>query len=108
VNYLPKFPKNSRVTNPELLETVRTLPCLGCGHTPCDAHHVTSRGSGGDDIATNVMPLCREHHNEWHRRGLGYMVRSYPAIQFWLEGANRTDILERVEELEKPYLKGIV
>src|SRR3954465_11563917 len=91
-----KFPKNSRKRDDELLETVRSLPCLACkGDPPNDAHHVTSRGAGGDDIFTNLMPLCREHHSEWHSRGPGHMVRNYPGIEYWCEAAGRFDVLEK-------------
>lgn len=31
------------------------------------------------------------------------MVRTYPAIQFWLEGAGRTDVLEKVCRYENEY-----
>lgn len=90
------FPKCSRKVDEELLETVRLLPCMGCkADPPNDPHHVTSKGAGGDDVWTNLMPLCRECHQEWHQKGPGYMIRTYPAIQYWLEGASRYDVLEK-------------
>lgn len=90
------FPKRQRIVDPELLTVVRGLPCLACGKTPSDPDHVTTRGAGGDDVATNVMPLCRAHHVMRHKRGIGYMARVFPAYRYWLEAAGRTDILERV------------
>jgi hypothetical protein len=78
-----------------LLETVRDLPCLCCGESPCDAHHVTTRGAGGQDTPENLMPLCREHHTLWHAKGPKYMILTFPAVQFWLEGAERWEILHK-------------
>lgn len=89
------FPKSKRIVDEDLLSIVRTLPCLACNQRPSDAHHVTSRGSGGHDIATNVMPLCRGHHTQWHAQGPGHMVRTYPAIKHWLELAGRQDVLSK-------------
>lgn len=52
-----------------MLAEIRTQPCAVCGLVPCDAHHIRSRGAGGDDTADNLMPLCRDHHQEVHRVG---------------------------------------
>lgn len=89
------FPKQTRIKDPELLSVVRNLPCLCCLKSPADAHHVTSRGAGGGDTETNVMPLCREHHQEWHARGSAHMVNTYGAVKAWLELAERWDVLGR-------------
>jgi len=49
-----------------------------CSYLRCDAatteyHHFAPYNTFGND-ANNwpVMPLCREHHQEWHRRMSGY------------------------------------
>jgi hypothetical protein len=53
----------------------RRMGCCvpGCEAAPprdrIDAAHVRSRGAGGRD-AGNVIPLCRRHHAEQHRRGV--------------------------------------
>jgi hypothetical protein len=31
-----------------------------------DAHHIATRGSGGDDALENLVCLCRRHHNLVH------------------------------------------
>lgn len=41
-----------------------------CGRGPVDPAHLRSRGSGGGDEATNVIPLCRFCHSEQHQMGL--------------------------------------
>lgn len=98
--------KDKRIVDKNLLELVRRLPCLACTHKDplgalaairgdwdcmSDAHHVKTRGAGGDDVATNVMPLCREHHADWHRRGEAWMSQTYQTVRRWLEGARRDE-----------------
>jgi hypothetical protein len=93
--------KKKRLVDLDLLETVRSLPCLACGRTPSEAHHVTTRGAGGDDLAENLMPLCTWHHQEWHM-GIRKMLERYPSVLYWLELAGRSDILDRVGVKPKP------
>lgn len=90
--------KKVRVVDKELLEHVRNLPCLGCASLDPEAayaavfenevrshpHHVISRGHGGDDTATNLLPLCFRHHREIHDRGMAAMAERYPVIRAWL------------------------
>lgn len=97
--------KSKRIIDKALLEAVRKFPCLACTHKDplgalaaikgdwdckSDAHHVRSRGSGGDDTWDNVMPLCREHHATWHSKGADYMARTFATIKHWLDGAKET------------------
>lgn len=56
------------------LSWVREQPCLICGVSPCDPHHLNMQGkhSGGMGLKTSdyrTVPLCREHHSEYHSRG---------------------------------------
>ncbi len=88
------FPKAPRVQDPELLAVFRTFPCLACGRSPSDAHHITTKGAGGGDVPENLMPLCREHHTLWHQRGPGHMIRTFSRVRGWLEHWDRTDILK--------------
>jgi len=93
--------KKKRVTDPDLLAFIRTLPCLACGVSPCDAHHVTTRKSGGGDVPENVMPLCRAHHSLWHSMGAGQMCDRFPPVKFWLEAAGRNDVFTRINRVVK-------
>lgn len=86
------------VKDPELLAAIREQRCLGCGATPSEAHHVTTRGAGGGDEPTNVMPLCVYCHRRWHMRGPGYMIRMHPAVRYWLQLAGRQDVFDRVNK----------
>lgn len=92
------FPKSPRIKDPNLLATFRSFPCLVCGVQPSEAHHITTRGAGGDDVPENLMPLCTYHHQLWHQKGPGFMIELAPRVRGWLEHWNRTDVLERAKK----------
>jgi hypothetical protein len=63
-----------RISNPETIQRVRMRDgiCLaglilkdGCVEG-FDVHHIASRGSGGDDVLSNLICLCRKHHEMAH------------------------------------------
>lgn len=91
------FSKKPRIEDRALLDHVAAKPCwvLGCIERPSDPHHVTTVKAGGGDTATNVMPLCRRHHTEYHQIGPGRMCAKYPSVLVWLVRAGRHDILTR-------------
>lgn len=72
--------KPERIRNQELLNDVRGRPCLICGQ-PSDPAHVRGRGAGGDDVATNVVPLCRLHHREQHQLGWSRFLDRHPSVE---------------------------
>jgi hypothetical protein len=54
------------------LRFVASQPCLVCGRTPSDAHHVKfaeQRAMGRKVSDRHTVPICRLHHRELHRRG---------------------------------------
>lgn len=54
------------------LKFVSTQPCVICGRTPSDAHHVkfAEQPAMGRKVSDRfTVPLCRLHHRELHRRG---------------------------------------
>ena len=56
----------------EHLKFVSSQPCLVCGRTPSDAHHVKfaeQRAMGRKVSDRFTVPICRLHHRELHRRG---------------------------------------
>ena len=53
----------------ERVEWVKSLGCVICGGSPCDAAHVKSGGMGRKADARWTVPLCRTHHDEVHQRG---------------------------------------
>lgn len=61
------------------MEQLKCIVCL----KPAEHHHVKSRGSGGGDESSNLMPLCRTHHTEihWSRNKF---VEKYRKVCEWL------------------------
>jgi len=56
----------------EHLRFVASQPCLVCGRTPSDAHHLRfaePRAMGRKVSDRFAVPICRLHHRELHRRG---------------------------------------
>jgi hypothetical protein len=56
----------------EHLKFVAAQPCLVCGRTPSDPHHVKfaeQRALGRKVSDRFTVPICRLHHRELHRRG---------------------------------------
>lgn len=54
------------------LRFVASQPCLVCGRTPSDAHHVKfaeQRAMGRKVGDRFTVPVCRLHHRELHKRG---------------------------------------
>src|SRR6187399_338218 len=54
------------------LRYVAGRPCLVCGRTPSDPHHIkfAENWTAGRKVSDRfTVPLCRAHHHELHRRG---------------------------------------
>lgn len=67
----------------KLRQAVKAKPCLACPpgrqRFPTDPCHVRTFGSSGVDEAWNMLPLCREHHNEQHKIGWYRFTKKYLA-----------------------------
>lgn len=87
--------KPIRIENKKLLAEIRKLNCLACGRRGSEAHHVSSKGSGGDDVADNLMPLCRICHTKIHQIGAVKMSEKHPTVKNWLISHGRQDVLDR-------------
>jgi len=61
-DYLGK-PKYRECKNKKYEAFVRSKPCIICGKTPVDLHHVDHARSN----ASYTVPLCREHHGPGFR-----------------------------------------
>jgi len=64
--------KPVRERDREHLKFVSSQPCLVCGRTPSDAHHIKfaeQRAVGRKVSDRFTVPICRLHHRELHRRG---------------------------------------
>jgi hypothetical protein len=64
--------KPLRMRDRDHLRFVTTQPCLACGRSPSDAHHLRfaqQRALGRKVSDEFTVPLCRLHHRELHQRG---------------------------------------
>jgi ERF superfamily len=64
--------KTVRLRNNDHRRYVSTQPCLVCGRSPADPHHLRfaqPRALGRKVSDEFTVPLCRAHHRELHRRG---------------------------------------
>lgn len=66
------LPRQLRRRDPAHLRLVATQPCLVCGRTPSDAHHLRfaqPRAMGRKVSDEFTVPLCRVHHRQLHQAG---------------------------------------
>jgi hypothetical protein len=64
--------KPARERDLDHLKFVAAQPCLVCGRTPSDPHHIKfaeQRAMGRRVSDRFTVPICRLHHRELHRRG---------------------------------------
>jgi hypothetical protein len=69
---LLRFGEVRRFRDKTHLRFVALQPCLLCGRTPSDPHHLRfaqPRALGRKTSDEFVVPLCRAHHNQNHRVG---------------------------------------
>lgn len=50
--------------------------CMCCGGYASEVHHIRPRQFGGGDHPRNMMPLCKDCHDEIHRR----IDRAFPDV----------------------------
>lgn len=68
------LPKEPRIKNKKLLYVIKRVlgHCEVCGNTfALEAHHIKSKGAGGNDTADNLIVLCRECHRKAHDGNIG-------------------------------------
>jgi hypothetical protein len=64
--------KTIRLRDKEHCKFVATQPCVVCGRTPAEAHHIRfaqPRALGRKVSDEYTVPVCRVHHRELHRYG---------------------------------------
>ena len=65
-------PKTIRLRDKGHCKFVTAQPCLVCGRTPAEAHHIRfaqPRALGRKVSDEYTVPVCRLHHRELHRYG---------------------------------------
>lgn len=75
--------KPKRIIDDNARKVARERPCVVCG-ARSDAAHIKSVGSGGDDVESNLLSICRRHHQEQHSVGWTRFIKRYPAVYFEL------------------------
>ena len=64
--------KTIRLRDKEHCKFVARQPCLACGRSPSEAHHIRfaqPRALGRKVSDEYTVPVCRAHHSELHRYG---------------------------------------
>jgi hypothetical protein len=76
-----------RIVDKKLLAEVRQHPCCVAGcRNKAQAAHIKSKGSQGDDIEENLMPLCESHHEfEQHIIGWRRFREKHPEVANYAE-----------------------
>lgn len=72
--------KQKRIEDKKLMKELRERPCIVCEYSPCDPHHIKSKGSGGPDLEWNLLTLCHKHHVEIHQLGLRKFGTQNPIV----------------------------
>lgn len=80
--------KKKRIVDRALLALYKFKSCEVCGKGPCDPAHFKTRGAGGNDVASNLIALCRVHHSIQHQQGIrsfwkehGARIQAYRAFK---------------------------
>jgi hypothetical protein len=92
--------KTIRLRDKEHCNYVTTQPCVVCGRTPSEAHHIRfaqPRALGCKVSDEYTVPVCRLHHRELHRYGdeaswwVGVNVDPRPvALELWRRSRSGT------------------
>lgn len=92
------FAEPRRLRDKDHLRFVAQQPCLICGRSPSDAHHLRfaqPRALGLKSSDEFTVPLCRTHHRENHQRGnerewwAGNQLDPMPiAVELWKRSHN--------------------
>jgi 5-methylcytosine-specific restriction endonuclease McrA len=104
--YIPK--PGVRIRDQKALDAAKRDRCEICGHfcqSTGHVHHHKTKGSGGDDIASNLIFLCFDCHEKVHRARVGYQkadmdafIRRRNALRLPREVPPPPDGWPRVEE----------
>ena len=71
-------PQQPRIRCEKFLTWVRTHPCCVCDSSgPSEAHHVYTGGMGLKTHDFHTIPLCTQHHREWHDRGQETFMKNH-------------------------------
>jgi len=104
----PVAAKTIRLRDKEHCRFVAKLPCVVCGRTPAEPHHLRfaqPRALGRKVSDEYTVPVCRLHHRELHRYGdeaswwAGVNIDPAPiALKLWRR--SRSDTARGADDLE--------
>lgn len=66
--------------NKKLRESFYNKPCIICSKVPSDPCHIKSYATTLKDDEKNIIPLCREHHQIQHLRGIVTFIKENPTV----------------------------
>ena len=82
-----ELPKRKRIVNPTAIKAARKKFCQNCGaynEEGWHVHHIKTKGSGGDDVAENLVTLCPACHTKVHSGELlieNIITRDLPGVE---------------------------
>ena len=80
-------PKHKPWRSKKYLDYIREQTCLICGENQTEAHHTKIFNHGGKSRKPSdywCIPLCMEHHNEIHNKGVKTFYKSYE-VDIWID-----------------------
>lgn len=66
LTYKENYLKEHNLTQADWIGCEFIVDGKPCNKTAIDLHHIKKRSQGGGNEASNLMPLCRDHHNKYH------------------------------------------
>ena len=94
------------------LEFIRGKPCLVCGKSGVDAHHLERVGAGNSRKRPSyrhfsTIALCRIHHTEIHQLGTSGFLTKYgqPGLRFDLYREALSLVIEFFSGQEQPFFR---
>jgi hypothetical protein len=103
--------KTIRLRDKDHRRFVSTQPCLVCGRSPAEAHHLRfaqPRALSRKVSDEFTVPLCRVHHRELHRHGAevawwqSIKIDPLPVAHRLWQHARRNGTTEAVEDVTEP------
>lgn len=75
---------------------IKKKPCLICGQSPVDGHHMRHARSN----ALMLTPLCRSHHQEYHRLEHQAFEDKFALVCDWAVMALLMEYIESKRDVE--------
>jgi 5-methylcytosine-specific restriction endonuclease McrA len=97
---IPTRKQRATISKKEYRRTVEAFGnlCVYCGNPQIEIHHIKFRSQGGKGGYRNLIPLCKQHHNQAHSdRDFADRIRNRRELMFgeWY-WADKWDLFKRV------------